>query len=302
MAIGTKEKRIENMNFEALTLSHAPLLKKAFSKCSSRICDQTLGGSLAWRNCFHTTISQDSDCIYLQSEYEVGKFAFTPPLGNLEVGVKRLVEHCEKTGQKLAFCSVSEGEKDRILSLVPFLSAQPTRDWFDYLYLREKLMTLSGKKLSGQRNHLNFFMKTYTDWAFSPLGEENLPLAKEYFERYRAETQKESPFFREETRAVSDVLDHFKEYGFVGGMILVEGKVVALSLGEAVGDTFFIHVEKADRAYRGAYQAILTQMLRHYTDESIRFVNREEDVGDPGLRYSKEAYHPETLLAKYIME
>ena len=69
-----------------------------------------------------------------------------------------------------------------------------------------------------------------------------------------------------------------------------------------MGDTFFIHVEKADRAYRGAYQMILTQMLRHYTGDDVIYVNREEDVGDPGLRYSKEAYHPERLLAKYIME
>ncbi len=290
------------MIFEKMNLSHVPLLKEAFSRCESRICDQTLGGSVMWRNCFHTTIARDEECVYLQSEYEPGKFAFTPPLGNLEAGVKRLAAYCEKTGQALSFCSVSDLEKEKIEAVLPDLVSHPTRDWFDYLYLREKLMTLSGKKLSGQRNHLNYFLKTYTDWRFVPIGEENLSLAQEYFGRYSRETEKDSVFFQEEKKAVSDVLDHLDVYGFQGGMITVGDQVVALSLGERVGDTFFIHIEKADRAFRGAYQMILTQMLRHYTCEEVIYVNREEDVGDPGLRYSKEAYHPERLLAKYIME
>jgi hypothetical protein len=290
------------MLFEELTLSHVPLLKAAFSHCTSRICDQTLGGSVMWRKCFHTRFFQDEECIYLQSEYEPGKFAFTPPFGNFEVGVKRLAEYCKKSGKELAFCSVSDVEKEKIQAILPGFSAHPTRDWFDYLYLREKLMTLKGKKLSGQRNHMNYFLKTYSQWKFVPIGEENLILAKEFFHHYNRETEKDSHFFQEEKNAVLEVLDHLDIYGFVGGMILVGDQVVALSLGEQVGDTFFIHIEKADRAFRGAYQMILTQMLRYYTSEDVIYVNREEDVGDPGLRYSKEAYHPECLLAKYIME
>ena len=90
--------------------------------------------------------------------------------------------------------------------------------------------------------------------------------------------------------------------GFLGGMILVSGDPVAISFGEIIGDTFFIHIEKASRTVRGSYQMMLSEFVTHYADESVLYVNREEDVGDPGLRYSKEAYHPERLLAKYIVE
>ena len=89
------------------------------------------------------------------------------------------------------------------------------------------------------------------------------------------------------------------------GLIRVDGKVEAVSLGEyscpISKEAVLVHVEKANPEIRGLYQAINREFCRHLPDHVI-YVNREEDVGDPGLRYSKEAYHPERLLAKYIME
>ncbi len=289
------------LEFHPLTLEQAELLQEYFKKGKTRLCDQTMGGAMMWRNCFHTQFAYDGECLYFRSEFEPGKTVFTPPVGDLETGVKRLVEHCRQEGCCLSFCSVGEEEKDRILALLPDYFATPTRDWFDYLYSVEKLSTFSGKKLSGQRNHRNFFLKNHASWRFVPLSKENVALAKEFFLQYDQETQKDSPFFQEEERAVLEVLDHLEVYGFFGGMIVTEEKVVALSLGEIIGDTIFVHIEKAKRQVRGSYQMMVSEFLRHFAGGTV-FVNREEDVGDPGLRYSKESYHPERLLAKYSIE
>ena len=284
-----------------MTLEQAPLLKKFFSRGDTGLCDHTLGGALMWRNCFHTRFSWDDCCLYFKSEVGPGKWAFTPPTGDWKVGIERLKKHCEETGEVFLLCSVSEEQREWIEKRYPGYHSVPARDWFDYLYLREKLQTLSGKKLSGQRNHRNYFVKTYQNWRFEALNSQNVSLAKEFFFRYNESTEKNSEYFQEEKKAVAEVLDNLEIYGFFGGMILVEDRVVAFSLGEIIGDTIFVHVEKADREYRGSYQIMVTEFLSHFADETVVYVNREEDVGDPGLRYSKEAYHPERLLAKYTI-
>ena len=97
-------------------------------------------------------------------------------------------------------------------------------------------------------------------------------------------------------------MEHWSVYGFFGGLIRTEGRIVAFSFGEIIGDTLFVHVEKALREVRGSYQMIVSELLSRFATDGILYVNREEDVGDPGLRYSKESYHPKCLLEKYEME
>jgi hypothetical protein len=290
------------MKFQKLTLNEAPLLKEFFFKEPSRICDRTIGGAMMWRNCFQTHFSVDDDCLYLKSRLSDGRWAFTTPLGDSRKGLERIFDHCRATGEQLRFCSVPERELDLFLSLPRKWTITENRDWFDYVYFAEKLSTFGGKKLSGQRNHRNFFLKNHSRWHFEVLNEENLSRAMDFYDEYDQKTQKDSIFFQEERKGVLEVLSHCGAYGFLGGMIVAEGKTVALSLGEIVGDTLFVHIEKADRSVRGAYQMMVSEFISHFATPETVYVNREEDVGDPGLRYSKESYHPETLLKKFTIE
>ncbi len=289
------------IDFEPLTAEMVPVLKEYFSHCDSRLCDRTLGGAFMWRNCFSTQVAEGNGCLFLSSELETGKRAFTVPLGDFDKGMDLLEAHCAKTGSELVFCSVSEEEKEKILARHPEMIATENRDWFDYLYLAEKMNGFPGKKLSGQRNHLNFFLKNHTDWHFQPIGSEEIPKVKEFFLRMSESIEKESDYYKPEKEAVWEVLDHPDLYGFLGGMIVAEGQIVAFSFGEVVGDTLFVHIEKADRNVRGAYQVMVSEFVSHYATEKVLYVNREEDVGDPGLRYSKESYKPERLLKKYMV-
>lgn len=290
------------LEFEPLSFRHASVLKSYFSRGRTRLCDQSMGGCFMWRNGFSTQMAEREGCLFLSSALDSGERYFTVPLGDFEKGIRILSRHCRESGEPFRFCSVGEEDKTKLLSLFPEMQATPTRDWFDYLYLAEKFKGFPGKKLSGQRNHRNFFLKNNLDWSFAPITCENMDQAKAYFDEYCHEIDKDSHYFQEEKLAVSEVLEHPEIYGFLGGMILVSGEPVAISFGEIIGDTLFIHVEKASRAVRGSYQMMLSEFVSHYAHEGVLYVNREEDVGDPGLRYSKEAYHPERLLAKYIVE
>lgn len=290
------------LNFQELTLSQIPLMKEYFSQCRGRICDQSLGGAVMWRRSFATEFALEDGILFLRSKISPEKSAFTVPFGNLEKGTALLKEHCKATDETLSFCSVSEEDKDRLLSLLPDYSAIPTRDWFDYLYRIEPLATLQGKKLSGQRNHRNFFLKNHPDWAFEEITDDNIQEVFAFYEWYCATVQKDSSYFQDEKKAVLEVFEHRREYGFFGAALRAEGKICAFAFSETIGDTLFVHIEKADRDLRGAYQMIVSKMAEYHLGKGIFYVNREEDVGDPGLRFAKESYHPHQLLAKYIVE
>ena len=87
----------------------------------------------------------------------------------------------------------------------------------------------------------------------------------------------------------------------LGGVLLVEGRIVGFSLGEIIGDTLFTHIEKADRDYEGCYQMLVAQFAQQFAGEGVAFINREDDTGDLGLRTSKLSYHPVALLEKYTV-
>ena len=81
----------------------------------------------------------------------------------------------------------------------------------------------------------------------------------------------------------------------------MEGKIVAFSVGEIVGDTLFVHIEKALKEYEGSYQVMVREFAVHEATDEVTYINREEDIGDLGLRTSKLSYHPVRLLAKYFV-
>lgn len=252
-----------------------------------------------WRKSFQTEFAVVEKILLMRSRMASGAFAYTVPLGNLERGVALLSEHCKESGEALTFTSVGEEDKNRLLALLPGHSATSLRDWSDYLYEAESLATFRGKKLSGQRNHKNYFVKNYPNWRFETIGEENLSEVKAFLESYYEANRKDSEYFDQEGQAAREVLAHLPEYGFFGGLIRAEDGICAFSLGEVVGDTLFVHIEKADRELRGAYQMMVSQFVSHFATEGVSYVNREEDLGDEGLRYSKTSYHPCALLAKY---
>ena len=76
--------------------------------------------------------------------------------------------------------------------------------------------------------------------------------------------------------------------------------ITALSVGEIKGDTLFAHAEKADVNAAGAYPA-MAQAFVNFMGNGFTYVNREDDAGDEGIRYSKLNYKPIELIPKYLV-
>ena len=174
------------------------------------------------------------------------------------------------------------------------------RNSFDYVYSREKLATLKGKKYHAKRNHISYFEKN-NNWSFEPLTRENIADCVAMNEKwYELNVEKDRVGIEHEREVLRMNFDHFDEIGCVGGVLRVDGEVVAFTFGERLNDnTFVTHFEKAFSDIRGAYPMInrlfAQEMLSDY-----EFVNREDDVGSEGLRSAKLSYHPDILLEKFV--
>lgn len=174
------------------------------------------------------------------------------------------------------------------------------RAYFDYIYLRESLVELKGKKLHGKKNHLNAFKNTYPDWKFEHITSENIDECWQMNEEWSRQNEMSlgSGLLKEKT-ALRTAFDNFFEEGLVGGLIRVDGKVIAYSMGHKLNsDTFVVHFEKAFADIRGAYQIINQQFAQHCC-EGYTYINREDDTGLEGLRKAKLSYLPQILLTKY---
>lgn len=288
------------IEFKPLTIEAMPLLRHYFKHRKNRLCDNTPGVALMWRDTYKTAYATDGNCLYFKVDYpKIGSVFTLPICGCRTAYFKNIMEYCKETGNPLSFCAVDKDELAEIREKFPNVTATANRDTFDYLYDAEGLKYFKGKKLSGQRNHVNKFIKTYENWEFRVVEDSHIPLLQEFLQRYAQLVDKNSTTFHEELSKTFEVLENMTAYGMIGGVLLVDGAVAGFALGEALGDTLFTHIEKADRAYQGAYQMLVSQFAQKFAVGEVIYTNREDDTGDLGLRTSKLAYQPIELMEKY---
>lgn len=290
------------LEFKKLELDHIPLIRPYFSRQERRMCDCTIGSTLMWRDYFDNCFAIVEDTLVFRSSYGDGKYVFTIPIGDHADHVLNLVvDYCRELEITPVFCNVTPTDLVVLKEKWPDLSAEGNRDWYDYLYESKDLVEFAGKKYAAQRNHMRRFERDCPDWSFSRMTEDDLDEVREFYKRFLDERVKESDTAQAEIEKIFEVLDHFSQYGFLGGILRAEGKIVGISLGEIVRDTLFVHIEKADVSYSGVYQKLVNCFAKEYVTEEVRFINREEDVGDPGLRKSKLSYRPCKLLEKFTV-
>lgn len=179
--------------------------------------------------------------------------------------------------------------------------SEETRDNFDYLYESESLITLAGKKLHSKRNFINRFEAEHAGaWSYEPITAENLDECWAMNVAWCAEAGcGEDPSLMEEACAVRNCFNNFAAEGLVGGALRVDGKLVAYTMGCPLSaDTFITHIEKAFSSVTGAYPMINRSFAAHACAD-YQYINREDDVGDEGLRKAKLSYRPAILLEKY---
>lgn len=286
------------IQFRDLTLEDIPAVRKFFEAYGSRSCDVTIGGAFMWRRYFETQVYMDDTLLLFKVMRSPGKIAFLTPYGDIDRGIRLIFEYCMANDVSAAFCAVTHRELPYYEEHYHVRDIAFNRTWSDYLYEAERHRTFAGKKLSGQRNHVNKFLKTYENWSYEEITKENLAEVRAFCEEIGQLRAKESDTYDAEQEILTEVFEHLDEYGFFGNILRVDGVIVAMAMGEIIGDTLFIHIEKARRDYFGAFQMNVREFAKAHTNEEVCYINREDDSGDEGLRTSKLSYQPCELLHK----
>lgn len=213
-------------------------------------------------------------------------FCFLPKVDKDERLRLILEELRREIGSPLLLRPLDEAAAERVRRLYPDAEVESHRNLHDYIYLQSDLATLSGNRFHQKRNHVNNFKKKY-NWEYVSITPEKVSFLREVAAHLFAVDSR----LPDEYEAILDILDHFEELELKAGVLLVDGIPVAYSIGEVMcDDTALIHIEKGDRTYDGAY-AMINQLFSGEF-ESCTYINREEDMGIPGLRKAKESYHP----------
>jgi len=291
------------LDFAPLTLAQIRWVREDFARPVPRTCDYSLGGLLLWRDYFQVSFARVGSSMLYRLILPNGIEAFQLPADPDPELIRLLCAHCREAGIPCRFAFVPAERKDVFFRLFENVTVTDQREWYDYLYRKSDLISYAGKKLRGQRNHVNKFLASYPDWALEEGSSADLPRLREFYRRFREENRKDAPTWVEEERKIEEIFSHFEEYGFLCGILTVSGQVAGFALGERVGDTLIVHTEKADRNFAGAYPMLASRFAEKFAaEEKIRYINREDDSGDEGLRIAKLSYHPCALLEKTLIE
>ena len=285
------------LKFKKTEIEDIEVFKKYIGFSGELSCESAFVNLLIWQSAYNNMWAEEDGQLIIKS----GKgedSSYRLPFGNDFLKGINLIR--EYSGEEYPDFWVQEGKRlDNFkANLGDKYVFEENRDAFDYIYLREDLANLSGKKYHGKRNHISAFSKKH-NWSFKPITAENTEDVKLCAEKwYKENADREDKYLRCEKQGVITILDNMELLGVRGGAVYVDGRVVAFTLGSRISDEIFdIHIEKALSDYAEGYTVINREFAR--TLSEYKYINREDDMGLEGLRKAKLSYKPAILLKKY---
>ena len=286
------------LSFSRVDAQCIPVIRPYFEYQTSRSCDYTAGVIYMWRHYFQTEYALQDDMLFLRMRSFSGHQFHLLPLGEGDMTQALQKLHPDDDGL-LRFSVVTQEQ----LPLLTGVFGSPhavieERRWADYLYDKEALATFSGKKLAGQRNHVNRFMKERGSFIYEPITEINAREVEAFLRAHIEAQGKDHPDARAEYEYTIDTLHHLNALQYTGAFLkLPDGTPIGMCLGETVGDTLYVHAEKALRSVNGSGQLLCREYAAH-APAQIKYINREDDMCDEGPRYVKMSLHPAMILEK----
>ncbi len=295
------------MQFETkpVTMADKALFDRYFEENSSVNSEYTFTNMFMWQKSYNIQYALIDEMLCIFSQHGDSAQTVNFPLGcaDLKLVTEELLTYFETKNQRPLIRLYGQNDIDRLNEAFPnkFILTED-RNSFDYVYKINDLIELKGGDYHAKKNHINRFLAKHPDYEYIEITPENLSLCYDMFERW-CDAKKDTVWGIDEQRlAVERLFDNFGDLNVRGGGILTDGQMVAFSIGEVLNrekSTVVIHLEHADTDFQGSFPLINQQFLIHQWQD-FEYVNREEDMGLPGLRRAKKSYKPCMMVKKHI--
>ena len=280
------------MNLRPLSLDNRLFVTEYLRRFPPEISELTFTNLFAWRHSRPVWIDEFGESLLFFTETKAGLILLGNPVG--PVSLDEVFTE---------YTSLIEGvdrfPKDKIPDvLLGGATIVEDRDNADYVYRREDLATLAGRHFTKKRNHINQCLAAY-DCQYELITKKTVPECLAMQDRWCAARDcKTEPGLCGEYRAIVETLRNYREFPLTGGAIRIDGTIEAFTVGEPLNpSTAVTHFEKAMPQFQGLAQ-VTNQWFAKNNLGDVTYVNREQDLGIPGLRKAKESYYPDHLVEK----
>ena len=290
------------LNFHKPSIADYEWIHKILYPANLPGADMTFHNMYFWE-CYYGEVAEVNGFVTQRFSQEgADTYLYPAGTGDVKPVLDELMQDAKARGNRFVLRGVTDDKKEVLEQLYPGkFSFTAYRDSFDYIYTVEELTQLHGKKLQAKRNHCNRFEQDHPDFETRIVTPENIGLCREMVQKWY-EVHEWNEQIEQEKTAIARAFDGFEASNMDGLMLLDQGEVIAFSMGARMNEQYYdVCFEKAYSAINGAYAMINREFSRMIVEKypEIQVLNREDDMGEPGLRKAKESYQPTCLLEKY---
>ena len=291
------------IDFQKIDLSQKEVYTKHLRSCGERGCEYSLVNLFLWGR---QKVALLHGCLALFSQFE-RRSVYPFPVGDGDVAatLDAIIHDARTRGLQCRLTSMTAADCATLEELYPGkFHFHPDRNISDYVYNIEHLANLPGRKYQRKRNHLNRFRQNHPDCRMVTIDDALLPEVKAMVDQWYKNRSIADPQadFQMEQVALRRAFENWNTLGLEGAVLMENGRILAMTAGSFLNEsTFDVHFEKALEDVDGAYAAINQAFAAHLHEKhpDLRWLNREDDLGLPGLRKAKLSYYPDHLVIKF---
>lgn len=243
------------------------------------LCNYSFPVLFCWQHAYDFRYAREGDRLLTRLTSSLGHSYLWPVgEGDPKPALDAITQDAREEGQPLRLIALTQYHKNWLEANYPDRFAfEEARDGFDYLYDIDRLADLPGKKLHAKRNHIHRLDEAYPGWDWTPMTQADIAPCLAMDAAWHQEAL---------TREAAE-----------GGLSTLDDEHRAL-LTENVFD---VHFERARGDIQGAYPAVNRSFARYIREKypQVRYLDREDDMGLPGLRKAKESYYPDYLEVNF---
>ncbi|MCD4713388.1 MAG: phosphatidylglycerol lysyltransferase domain-containing protein [Clostridiales bacterium] len=301
------DQAIDTLKMKKVDISSQAQLRSYYEAFDSEISDTSLTNVLLWA-CKYNFHFFTMDSFAFIVNIETDRLYFSSPIGSFddETLVCEVTKNLKDLLNSFGIPLVIKKASCKFVKIIDHSSlfemeALANRDESDYIYDYEPMKTLAGNKYHKKKNQVNKFIKTVENYNFRPYGSDDSETVMQLMEKWCLDHGCDNDInLQFEFGGVMHYLENSSVDHLLMGLLFVDDKLQGFILGEIVSkNMLLIHIEKANADIPGIYQMLGYEFYNMVSNESLLWINREQDLGIEGLRKSKMSYHPVRFVEKF---